>query len=225
MKEQGITLGFASFDEVTVVQRRNTDSWPLMNPMFDPGLADIPLSENFCLVGRNPAGRIIATCSGKYLDATARSFSEIVNAGDFFSVRPDANTAKYAAHMTSSLADQMHGRLAYSGGLWMHPDVRGVKLPALFCRLVTATMLTLWNPDLVLGLLDYKLAGTNYHKRYGYTHDEPMLTFTGNGEVLLEAVLLWMTAGDTAEDLARFLDAVWPQIDAAVVAGHRQYSA
>lgn len=217
LREAGIELSFATFEEVADVQKDSIESWPLMNPMFDPAVAELRAHETFCIVGRKASGQIVATCSGKYLNATTRSFAEIVNAGDFFSVRPERNDNNYQTRMVSALADKMHGHLGYSGGLWIHPDTRGLRLPATFCRLVTATMLTLWNVDYTLGLLDKKFIGSAYHKRYGYRHEEPTLTFTGNGKTLLEAMLLWMTADETVEDLVEFLDILWPEINPAVV--------
>ena len=67
--------------------------------------------------------------------------------------------------------------------------------------------------------------GTDYHKRYGYKHEASAIVVHENGKYLQEAVLLWMTATETTEDLAHFLNIMWPQIDAAVIARRSQNTA
>ena len=66
------------------------------------------------------------------------------------------------------------------------------------------------------------LAVVFYLRRYGYTHTAPSLYFYEHGRMSSEAVLMWMHADDVALDLARFLDVLWPEINAAVVGGSRQ---
>jgi hypothetical protein len=222
MQLKGIRLEFASFEEIERVHAANTDSWPDMNPVFNTTVADT--SNSFCIVGRDDAGRVVATCAGKRFDASARSFTQIVNDGDFYSLRP-GKMAGLTARMNSKTTDTMHGRIGYSGGLWIHPDFRHHRLPAVFCRLVTATMLAHWDTEIVLGAVAAQFDGTDYARRYGYAHEAPMLCTYVNGQLLREFVLLWMTAGETAIDLARFVDVLWPQFDAAVIARSTQQSA
>jgi hypothetical protein len=86
-------------------------------------------------------------------------------------------------------------------------------------------MMTLWNPDYILGSVAKQWHGTDYAQRYGYLNQMPILEVLQDGRKLDEYVLLWMSAADSAVDLARFIDVLWPQIDAAVIAGSREQSA
>ena len=225
LRRQGLQLEFASFEEVAELRRCNVANWSFFNPMFDPALADIPEDRAFCLVVRDTSRRIVATGSAKLIDASQRSLAEIVDAGDFYAIRPADNPTRIEARMFAPAARTMYGDLAFCGGIWVDPAVRGLRLAALVGRLVNASMLTLWNPDVLLGLVRMEAADTNYRRRYGYTHTAPSLMVYQNGEPLSDATLLWMTADDSAIELAHFLDDLWPQIDAAVVGGRREKSA
>ena len=225
LKQQGIALEFASFAEVSEVQRRNVANWSFMNPMFDPAMSDIPADGALCIVGRDASGRIVGTGSGKRFDASTRTFTDIVDSGDFFAIRPADNPTGLATRIRAPIADRMRGTLGYCGGIWVHPDHRGQRLPAVFGRLVNACMVTLWNAEFVLGFVRSELKDSGYHTRYGFKHDEPSLVITQNDTTLIEAILLWMTADETAGDIALFLEGLWSEIDATVVAGRRQNSA
>ena len=221
MKQKGITFSFVAYEEIEQVNAKNASSLGWLNPMFNPRLANVQPGETMCLAGKNSAGEIIAIVAGKHFDASQRTLRDIVNSGDFLALRPDQNADALATRITSPIADQIKGQISYCGGVWVHPDVRGLRLQALLSRLMNACMLTLWNPDYVLGFVKDEVYGTDLQKRYGYEKGQQGMFITRHGAVMIEAVLLWMTADDVAEDTARFLDVLWPQIDAAVVARRR----
>jgi hypothetical protein len=223
LARKGLSVSFADFDEIAAVHVENIDSWSMLNPMFDSRVSKIK-SNGFCVVGRDRAGHVVATCSGKLIDAKRQSYGSMIADGGFYDYRPDVQD-RLTARMTTRGVDDMYGRLGYSGSLWIHPDYRHLRLPAIFCRLVTATMLTLWNPDLILGSVAADLRDTGYAERYGYKSATPMLEVSKDGHKLAEYVLLWMSAAETAEDLAHFLDVLWPQIDRAVVSGRGHHTA
>ncbi len=218
-RQQGLEFSFADFAEVADVQKRNVENWSFMNPMFDPAVADIPEGRAFCIVGRNSRGEVVTTGSGKLLNASKRSFKEIVNSGDFFSIRPADNINGITTEITAPVAETMHGEIVYVGGIWVHPDLRGLRLASLWTRLVNGVALALWEPDLTVGFVRAELDGSGYHKRYSYTNADQSLFIKTHERVLLEAVLCWMTMTDAAEDIAHFLDGLWPEVDAGVAAG------
>ena len=92
---------------------------------------------------------------------------------------------------------------------------------AIFSRIVNACMLTLWNPDFVMGFVKPEVLGSDLHKRYGYENSQPSFVATVDGKQVYEGIFLWMTGDDAILDLAHFLDVLWPKIDATVVARGR----
>jgi hypothetical protein len=221
LKEKGLTLEFATFEEAAAVNARNLESWAFLNPMFDPSVSDIPPDRALCFAVRNAAHEIVATASAKLFHATTRSFRDICDAGEFMSIRPAAGQPKYDLQMHAPIAATMRGDICFSGGIWVHPDVRGLRLPAMLSRIVNACVITLWNPDYILGAVRREVFGSDLFKRYGYTKAEPSYVIRKDGVEVADAILLWMTREDAIIDLAQYLDVLWPQIDSAVVARGR----
>jgi hypothetical protein len=222
---EGVTIEFASFEEVATLRLANAENWAFFNPMFNPAIADIPDDRAFCIVCRNATGRIVGTVAAKLLDASTRSLKEIVDAGDFYAVRPECNETGIAAYLDAKQANHLRGRLVFCGGIWVDPSVRGLRLAAVLGKLVNAVALTLWNPDYSIGLVRCEAASTDYLRRYGYTHTAPSLAFYQHGRLSSEAVVIWMSADDVGLDIARCLDSLWPQVDAAIVARRGQHAA
>ncbi len=217
LREKGLSLEFATFDEVVEVHETNRDSWPVYNPMFNPRLVHLGHDSTMCLVLRDATGKIVATAAGKSWDLPGRSFKDIVESDDFYSVRKGSLYPTITTTISAPAATTLMGRLVYCGGIWVDPDVRGLRLPALLSRIVNACMLTLWKPDYVIGFVLPEVLGSELHKRYGYENSEPSLVITTDGMKMYEGIFLWMTGDDATMDLAKFLDVLWPKIDPTVV--------
>jgi hypothetical protein len=218
IRQKGLVFEFATFEEVTRVNLKHQASWGQMNPMFNPDVADIDPDQTMCLVARNASGEILATAAGKHFDSPKRSFRAIVDEGDFFSQRPVHARPPFEATISAPIAEDLRGQLSYCGGIWVHPDARGLRLAALVSRVINACMLTLWDPEYVMGFVKHEVVGSDLYHRYGYHNAQPSIVVTQGGETYYEGIFLWMTKEDATADLAHFLDVLWPQIDAAVVA-------
>jgi hypothetical protein len=217
LRDKGLTLDFGTFEEVVEVHLANKDSWPGYNPMFDPRIADVDPQHNLCLNVSDARGTIVATTAGKTWPGTHRSFKEIVESGACYGLKNEPQFASTKFTIGAPSAHTVKGNLAYCGGIWVHPDVRGLRLPALLSRVVNACMLTLWNPDYIIGFVLPEVLGSDLHRRYGYENWEPSLIVTTAGVKTYEGIFLWMTNDDAVLDLARFLDVLWPKIDPTVV--------
>jgi hypothetical protein len=218
LKQKGLTLEFADFADVTRLYGKNRESWGILNPMFDPDVSDIPPDRAMCVVVRDRSGAIVATAGGKHFDAPDRSFRDIVNSGEFFGLRRVDGKLPLETEILAPAAAALRGQISYIGGIWVHPDVRGLRLPGVVCHVINACMLTLWNPDTITGFVKPEVIGTELHHRYGFEHAEPSFVITKDGQKLLETVFLWVSRDDALIHLASFLDILWPQIDAAITA-------
>ncbi len=221
LKKKGLTLDFATFEEAAEVNARNSDSWAFLNPMFDPATSAIPKDRTMCIAVRNADRQIVATAAGKLFDAADRTFRDVCESGDFLSMRPASERGRFDMRISAPIADQLSGQICFCGGIWVHPDTRGLRLPAMLSRIVNACMLTLWDPDYILGGVRFEVIGTDLYTRYGYKKGEPSLVFEKDGANVAEVMLLWMTREDALLDLAHFLDVLWPEIDTAVVPRRR----
>ena len=91
LRDDGVTLSFASFEEVAGLRSSQKANWSFFNPMFNPAISDIPPDRAFCVVCRDRTGTIVGTGAAKLLDARHCTLKEVVDGGDFYGVRPHDN--------------------------------------------------------------------------------------------------------------------------------------
>ena len=224
LKERGITLQFITMEELVILSRDNADNWGSPNPMFDPSFADIS-PGTMCLVGIDTTG-VIRTCiAAKPIDSSAQTFGSVIDAGGFLSLKPGCNVENLQTTINAPFALEKRGLVAFCGLVWVHPEARGLRLPSIFAHLMFACVLTLWNPDYLIGFVNHATYDSALNHRYYMSHGEEAMTITRNGEFLVKLVLLWTSAEQSLAGLGRYLDELWPQIDAAVIARNRQQSA
>jgi hypothetical protein len=58
---RGISLSFATFDELLAVNEQNRDSWRPLVGVFDPRLNMVEPSSSYCILGRNEVGEVVST--------------------------------------------------------------------------------------------------------------------------------------------------------------------
>ena len=224
LSERGITLRFISFDAYAELADRNADNWGSFNPMFDPRVSDVP-HGSMCLAGFDQRGVIKICACAKPIDASQKSFAEIVNAGGFAAIRPDRNIDRIETTIDAAFAYEMRGLLAYLGAIWVHPDARGDRFASIFAYTLNACIMTLWNPDYLVGSVKHTTAGTALFRRYGYEHEMSSLHISLRGKPETKLTIMYMNAQEFLHRLARYLDEIWPEIDAAIASRNRQQSA
>src|SRR5262249_60100760 len=72
-RARGVTLSFASMQDLMFVNEANRDAWGPVFPGFDPAYNDLTPKNSFCLLGRNAGGEIVATQAGRFYDWTGTS--------------------------------------------------------------------------------------------------------------------------------------------------------
>ena len=224
LKERGITLQFITMEELVVLSRDNADNWGSVNVMFDPYQALIS-PGSMCLVGIDQKG-VIRTCvCAKPFDAISQSLASIINNGGLLSLKSNHSAEGLRTRTDAPFALEKRGLIGYCGVVWVHPEARGARFASIMANLMFACILTLWNPSYIIGTVNTSTKGTALHHRYNLPHAEESITVSKNGVPLVELVLLWTSALEATEALSRYLDQIWPEIDAAVVARSRQQTA
>lgn len=224
MKDRGIRLGFISFEELLELSERNADNWGSPSPMFNPRVVDLP-PGSMCLAGFDDEGVIKVCASAKPFDARRVPFGTLVNDGAFLALKPEFAAGNYVTTMPKSEASELRGVLGYCGAVWVHPDRRGDRLASIIAHLTNACVLTLWNPAYLLGSVEHTKFGTPLQMRYGFPHLSVTIKVTKGAKPVTDLALLWMTADEAYAELGRYLEVIWPEIDAAVAARNRQQSA
>jgi len=136
----------------------------MVNPAFDPAYCDLSRARVLQLRAGDDTVGVIA---GKAIDG---DFVELMRSGALWYGR-EAGAAQQVAVSAPPEVPALAGRLAYFGGLWLHPRVRGTGLSSLLPRLIRAIAVRDWLPDFLCGGVLEALAIREIPTRvYGYAH-------------------------------------------------------
>ena len=142
---------------------RNAPETTAVSPAFDPAYCD--LDNGFWLELSDGSEWPVGTITAKLVPG---DFLQLVSSGELWYGR--RTEPRHA--MTLLNADALpvlRGRIAYFGGLWLHPDYRGQGLVGIMPRLVRAMARRKWAADWHCGGVLKPLADRNLPLRhYGY---------------------------------------------------------
>ena len=213
---RGLVASFAPVQQFAETHERHVATWGRLIPLLDPRHARIPAGDALCIVCRDGRGDIVAIQGERLFRAEDRSLEDLVHGGAFFDSDlddPDAEVGR--CEITAPGARTMRGNIAYSGGLWVDPRYRSLRLASLLPRLTRAYAVAHWNADYTIGFLKDEVAPTELGRRYGYPRCEAAFKFYSRGELDYQGVLLWMSRAELLADLERFLQSHASEIDAA----------
>jgi hypothetical protein len=173
LRERGINLTFAPLDELLDVNRRNSDSWRSLLPIFnveDGGFTD---ENGFCLLARTGTGQVVAAQAARIYDLSGTSFKDETESLRLFYPNPDAQR-----HMgeqvvvTAPSASTITGPTTFSGAVWYHPSMRKQGLTSILPRLTKALSQTRWDTDVTLSFMAEEVVKAGTAPRAGYAHVE-----------------------------------------------------
>ncbi|MBN9266324.1 MAG: hypothetical protein J0I75_17490 [Hyphomicrobium sp.] len=147
LRERGINLTFAPLEELLEVNRRNSDSWRSLLPIFnveDGGFAD---ENGFCLLARTSSGQVVAAQAARVYDLTGTSFKDETESLKLFYPDPDAQ-------------------------VWYHPSMRKQGLTSILPRITKALSQTRWDTDITLSFMAEEVVKAGTAPRTGYAHVE-----------------------------------------------------
>lgn len=133
---------------------------------FDPAISQILPDSGFWIHGER-AGETVHLQAMRLDDLGTSTLAE------FFRL---VYTQVYDAEITGSCpaAEEISGRVAYHGGLWLHPDLRGDKVGLKLCRYGILTAFLRWHPDFIVGWAT-KRTGLAGMTKLGYFRLEPLV--------------------------------------------------
>jgi hypothetical protein len=73
---RGLSLSFATFDELLTVNEQNRDSWKPLVGVFDPRLNMLEPSSSYCILGRNELGEVVSTQAARLYDWRQTNFHD-----------------------------------------------------------------------------------------------------------------------------------------------------
>ncbi len=171
LRERGINLTFAPLEELLEVNRRNSDSWRSLLPIFnveDGGFTD---ENGFCLLARTSSGQVVAAQAARIYDLTGSSFKEETESLKLF--YPDPDGQRHPGEqvvVTAPTASEITGPTTFSGAVWYHPSMRKQGLTSILPRITKAMSQTRWDTEITLSFMAEEVVKAGTAPRTGYAH-------------------------------------------------------
>ena len=217
VREQGVELGFGSFEELARTNASNRRSWARLTPAFDPACSRLSAQEAFCILGRDRAGDVVATQAVRVYDWRQTTFHDEAESMRLFYADPARMRAQgEGVIVTASAAKAVSGFVAYSGAGWYRPDHRHGRLSSLLPRISRAVTLALFSVDFTAAIMHESAVKTGLIARSGHRNvDWEVRTRNfraGDGR----CAFLWLSRSEMLDDLAGAAQGV-PEVDAGVL--------
>lgn len=222
LRERGINLKFAPLDELLAVNRRNSESWRPLLPIFDAEACGFNDDNGFCLLAYNSSGQCVAAQAARLYDLTGTTFKDEVESLRLF--YPDPVRQRHDGErieVTASSASVISGPTVFSGAVWYHPSMRKQGLTSILPRLTKALSQTRWDTDVTLSFMAEEVVKQGSAPRTGYYNVEWAIDLidTPVSPGTVHSALIW----SGREELLSYFSGLLPLRDAQVdpVVHHR----
>lgn len=220
MRARGLTLHFARIEELVETNEANRDSWLPLVSVFDHR-AFTPREDNFfCIVARDPNGRIVGTHACRLFDWTGTNFHEEATSLRLFYEDPERmRRPGEACEVTAPSAKAVTGLTVYSGAAWYHPDYRGQGLSKILPHVGKAYALARWPANTIVSLMVEETHRRGFAKRFGYTNVDWAVYLTNSVVGTGRLAFLSVKREETFNMVADYL-ADGSQVDVGVLGSH-----
>ncbi|MFM9942838.1 MAG: hypothetical protein ACKVP7_25460 [Hyphomicrobiaceae bacterium] len=206
LRERGVILTLASFDELLAVNAANRDSWLPLTPTFDISKNKLSSERSFCLIGRDLQNRSVATHAGRLFDWQSTSFAEEGEALRLFYDHPQTNALPgEMCRVSSNAARRLTGLVSYTGAVWYRRDYRGLGLAFYMSRLVRAYAYALWGVDYSTGMIAAGNVAKGLTDKTGHANVEMGLHSRGSTHGDVDYQIIWSTPRQIVEQLTQVL--------------------
>lgn len=204
LKQLGVTLSFGTFDELVDTNLRNRDSWFPLLPTFHPNNGLCDPSSTYVFIGRNAQGDVVTAQAAKVFDWANTNFKEEAESMRLFYRDPRQAGATERCNVASPSAPLLTGTVAFLGGAWWHPSVRGRLLGSLLSRVSRAYACTHWRTDITMALMSATLINKGFAARNGYQHVELGVAFRKFQLGDFDGAMVWITTEELFNELSIF---------------------
>lgn len=199
----GVRLSVSSdFEELAHVNQINRADWYPLMPNFDIAGSTLDPERSFWVKGIDDHGDVVLTyCVRLYILNNTTLKDEVESLRFYYDAPQAAFAAGVSTEATAPIAQDISGRISYSGTLWVRSDFRGSGLGRLIPPLSRALALTRWYPSHHVCFVSRGLIERGMHRAYGYRNLQYSVwlrEFAGFGAGV-ECGMCWM---DTAEATA-----------------------
>jgi hypothetical protein len=200
--QRGVSLSFAPFDELLAVNEQNRESWRPLIGMFDPRLGMLDRSSSYCILGRNSIGDVVSAQAARVYEWPTTSFYDEATSLRLLYKDPERDKRPgEGIKVTAKGADELRGRVVFSGAGWYRRDYRSTGLSTILPRVSRACAMTLWDPAYVMTLMATPVFNGGFATRGGFTRSDSAVHWTNSALGDLDLVLVWITAEEAISDL------------------------
>ena len=219
LRERGINLRFAPLDELLAVNRRNSDSWRPLLPIFDAEECGFNDDNGFCLLAYTSSGQCVAAQAARLYDLTGTTFKDETESLRLF--YPDPVAQRHEGErivVTAPFASEITGPTVFSGAVWYHPSMRKQGLTSILPRLTKALSQTRWDTDVTLSFMAEEVVKQGTAPRAGYYHVDWAIDLidTPVGRGTVHSALIWSSRDELIDYFSGLLPLRDPQVDSVV---------
>jgi hypothetical protein len=206
LSTHGVTLSFATFEELLEANETNGDSWRPLNPTFHPANGNVEDRCAFAMLGRDTTGKVVTAQAMRIFDWQDTNFKLEAESGRLLFAEPATmNVENVVCRVTASSSSSISGIVGYTGAAWFHPTLRGRHLGVLTGRIGRACGLARWNVSLVCGVTSMALLGKGYIQDSGFPNAEQGVAFENSPACPTNAAVVWITRDEMIEDFTEFV--------------------
>lgn len=220
LREMGLTLSFGTLGELIDINRRNSDSWRPLLPLFDPEVGGITPETSIVLIGRNAAGEAVTAQAARLYSLTSAPLKEEMESLRFFYADPArSRLAGEAVNVSAPTADNLYGRAVFGGAVWFRPDQRRRGVVQVLSRVVKALTLTRWDNDIMFSIMAEDVVKGGVAQSAGFPHVEwsvDLIQTPVRRDGVIRSALIWTDAAEQIAYCRKYLAAGDAQVDRVV---------
>jgi hypothetical protein len=206
-QERGIKLYFAGLQDLVAANKANSDSWRPLVPVFDPVLGGMRPEMGFVLIGRDKHERVVATHAARLYEWSASLKDEATSLRMFYADPAAAFARGDRCEIAAPVAQNITGRVVFSGAAWYRRDFRGKGLGGILPRISRAYAFTRWNSDFTIAMMGDAVFAGGMAERSGYTKAEPSsVELVASPLGAMRCALAWVQPDELLADLAAVMD-------------------
>lgn len=154
LRQRGVSLSFADFEELVAVNEANSDNWRPLLPCFNPKLGRITRENGFAVIGRNASGEAVTAHACRLYTLTNATLKDELESLRIFYDDPERSRGPdESITVTAPSAARTTGRVVFSGSVWYRPDFRKAGLMPFTTQIVRAISYTKWYSDLTFSFM------------------------------------------------------------------------
>jgi hypothetical protein len=210
LQTNGLTLGFATLDELLALNRANAQSWRPLLPIFNPELNHISGDSGFAMIGRNTAGEPVTATAYRLVHLGETTLKQEIESLRLFYAEPSRTRLPGESMAVSApRAAVTRGRIVFSGAAWYRPDYRKKAMLHTTQNLGRALTYTRWGADLICSFMAPEVVRGGVARRGLFSHVEWEVTMRNTPVLrggMIPAAFVYTTAQEQLAQLTSYAE-------------------